>query len=58
MTIDLKYLIEAIKALNEARYALADGSPEQRGSARAHCTISAINLEAILRDVPVTIRES
>jgi hypothetical protein len=55
MNLDLKYIVDAIKALNAANVALMEGTPEQRGSARADCILAAIALEVRIGRVVVDV---
>lgn len=57
MEIELKYVVQAIKALHEAKAALKSGTPEQRGWAAGHCISAAIDLEVRIGDTPVELTE-
>lgn len=57
MEIELKYIVQAIKVLHEAKVALMSGTPEQRGHAAGHCISAAIDLEVRIGDTPVELVE-
>jgi hypothetical protein len=57
MEIELKYVVQAIKVLHEAKAALQSGTAEQRGRAAGHCISAAIDLEVRIGDTPVELIE-
>jgi hypothetical protein len=55
MQLDLKYIVDAIKALNAAHEAIRSGTPDQRGAVAAQCIVAAIALEVRIAHTPVQI---
>lgn len=55
--LELKYIVQAIKVLHEAKMALKSGTPEQRGRAAGHCISAAVDLEVRIGDTLVDLVE-
>ncbi|MEI5996802.1 hypothetical protein H3V53_06190 [Paraburkholderia bengalensis] len=57
MDIQLKHIVDAIRALEVAEHALTSSDPEERGRAGAQCCIAKIRLETAIGHNAVSVLE-